>query len=286
MSSGELGRILVFVPCYNCAPQIGRVLAQLDASGDRFAQVLLLDNGSSDGTVDAAIAAAEGMPRLPLVIGRNHDNYNLGGSHKAAFRYAHENGFTHVLVMHGDDQGTVADAFPYLDRGEHLRHDALLGARFSGRMLRGAARLGPSTLHGYSTFRIVGNLVFNTVFSMGLLQRIPDLGSGLNIYGPRVLADRSLERLTEALCYPVSLLVSMLGRGLNVSFFPISWREDDQVSNVKMFSQAMQTLAILKDYRLRREWFLQSDHRAKPRTEYSFDVVYGKTSKSDVPAVG
>ena len=53
-------RILVFIPAYNCAPQIGRVLAQFDAvPAGRFAEILVLDNGSKDGTQQAALAAAE-----------------------------------------------------------------------------------------------------------------------------------------------------------------------------------------------------------------------------------
>ncbi len=50
-------KLLVFIPCYNCALQIGRVLAQLKGPlAQRFAEVLVLDNGSKDGTVAAAIA--------------------------------------------------------------------------------------------------------------------------------------------------------------------------------------------------------------------------------------
>ena len=267
-------KILVFVPCYNCAPQIGRVITQLASAADRFAGILLLDNGSSDGTTKAAVQAVSAFPAMSVTIGRNHENYNLGGSHKAAFRYAHDNGYSHVIVLHGDDQGRIEDIFPCLDAGMHLDYDAVLGARFTLRMIRGLTGTGPRTLKGYSAFRISGNLVFNMIFSSVLMQRIPDLGSGLNIYGPRVLADRSLEKLTEALCYPVSLMLSILGRGMKAGFTPISWREEDQVSNVHMFSQALQTLALLRDYKLRRNRFLNAEHRSVPRTDYTFDIIH------------
>jgi len=127
-SAGHDDRILLFIPCYNCAPQIGRVLSQVNGPvASRIAEVLVLDNGSSDGTVDAAIAAAPQVAAPQLTIARNHKNYNLGGSHKAAYRYASRNGFTHVVTLHGDDQGDLRDLLPTLDAGNlKSKYDVLI----------------------------------------------------------------------------------------------------------------------------------------------------------------
>jgi glycosyltransferase involved in cell wall biosynthesis len=67
---------------YNCAPQIGRVLAQLDADvQSHLSGVLLVDNRSTD--MGAAVAE-EAIKRLdvPATLVRNDENYGLGGSHK------------------------------------------------------------------------------------------------------------------------------------------------------------------------------------------------------------
>jgi glycosyltransferase involved in cell wall biosynthesis len=258
-------KLLVFIPCYNCAAQIGRVLSQLKGPlARRFAEVLVLDNGSKDGTLDAAVTAAPEAEVPRVTVARNRANYNLGGSHKAAFAYAEREGFTHVVVLHGDDQGSIADLAPVLDAGQHLRHDACLGARFA----KGSA------LRGYSRFRIFGNRVFNLLFTLGARRRVLDLGSGLNVFAASVFTDRNVLRYADDLRFNNFLLLGLFDARRSVMFFPISWREDDQVSNVKMTSQALKTLAILRDYCMRPGHFRQADHRTVPHERYEFDVVH------------
>jgi dolichol-phosphate mannosyltransferase len=257
-------RILLFIPCYNCAAQIGRVLRQASSpAGSHIAQVLVLDNGSGDGTVEAALRAAAGVQGPPVVIGRNRDNYHLGGSHKAAFAYAAAEGFSHVLVLHGDDQGLLEDALPVIERGEHRHYDACLGARF----------MQGSTLSGYSAIRTLGNLCFNLIFSAVTGRRIRDLGSGLNLFGRAVFTDPLVAYCADDLRFNVFLLLGLIDRGYRITFFPISWREDDQVSNVRIVSQALRTLAIACDYLTRRRHFRRADHRDRPVAEYAFEIL-------------
>jgi dolichol-phosphate mannosyltransferase len=258
-------RILVLVPCYNCGPQIPRVLAQFESEAAAFVDtVLVLDNGSKDDTVEAAIRKARTMSGVNVMVARNRRNVNLGGSHKAAFAHAVDNGFTHVLVLHGDDQGNVLDMVPLLRDGAHHRFDACLGARFA----KG------SRLQGYSTFRIFGNWVFNGLFSLALRRRVLDLGSGLNLFGPKVLRIEGLQHYADDLRFNIFLLMGIMKHGMALNFFPISWREDDQVSNVKMTSQALKTLKILRDAVLDERKFRESDHREVKHAEYRFDVLW------------
>jgi dolichol-phosphate mannosyltransferase len=257
-------RILVLIPCYNCENQVGRVLGQFAGdAGHVVEQVLVLDNQSRDGTIQAARDHASSVRGARVVVGRNKDNYNLGGSHKAAFAYAREQGFTHVVTLHGDDQGRIDDLLPILAAGRHRTHDACLGSRFG----KGAR------LENYSRFRIFGNHVFNALFSAGAMTRITDLGSGLNIFGERVFNDPHVHHWSDDLRFNVYLLLGMIEQKMRIEYFPISWREDDQVSNVKMTSQALKTLDILRDYTLQRKHFMTADHRAVPHQRYAFDVV-------------
>ncbi|HKP14909.1 MAG TPA: glycosyltransferase family 2 protein [Gemmatimonadaceae bacterium] len=257
-------RILVFIPCYNCEQQIGRVLAQFAGLGDSpFAELLIVDNGSRDRTVGAAVDALAELRGVRATVVRNVENYNLGGSHKAAFAYAVEREFTHVVVLHGDDQATITDVLPTLRDGTHRRFDACLGARF----------MSGSRLLGYSWSRRWGNMVFNLLFTLVSRRRVYDLGSGLNVFARSVFASDALLRYPDDLRFNVYLLLGLYDRGLRTSFFPISWREEDQRSNVRIVSQTARTVYIAGEYLLRRSRFRHGEHRSSPRGSYPFEVV-------------
>ena len=121
-------KLLVFIPCYNCMAQVGRVLAQIKGPlARRSAEVLARDNDTAEAAIAAAPEAE--VPRVTVV--RNRVNHDLGGSHKAAFADAERESFTHVTVLHGDDQGSISDLSPVLDGGQHIRHEDCRGARFA-----------------------------------------------------------------------------------------------------------------------------------------------------------
>ena len=72
-----------------------------------------------------------------------------------------------------------------------------------------------------------------------------------------------------------------LGRRFDLALSsPSGGGEDDQVSNLKMVSQALRTLAILRDHALRRS----TDFRAVKHDRYKFDVVFSTAGQEPVLA--
>lgn len=258
-------RTLVFVPAYNCERQVLRVLAQLEEGWARacVSKVIVVDNGSTDATrrFVAEHARKRGDAYISLVT--NDANYGLGGSHKVAFQYAREQDFDWVVVLHGDDQGTIADFRSVLERREALDVDAVLGSRF----MRG------SRSPGYSRFRILGNFVFNAIYSLCLGRRIHDLGAGLNMYRMARLRIEEVLRYPDNLTFNCVMLCAQLIRGDRIRFVPISWREDDQVSNAKLVRQSFQTLGIALRALVGRASFPAAEHRQQVIARYSWKVV-------------
>ena len=257
-------RILLFIPMYNCERQIVRVLGRIDSkAAELISQVLVVDNGSCDGSIAAAAAALDRLP-VPGLVLRNDHNYNLGGSHKVAFAHAIAGGFDHVVVLHGDDQADIGDVVPLLSAGRHREVDCLLGSRFS----RGSRRTG------YSWFRSGGNLVFNSLFSLAAGRLLVDLGSGLNVFAVEWLRPRFWAGLADDLTFNNHLLLAMIQRRAQFAFFPISWRDEDQISNVRLFRQAWRTLEIVVGYGLLRGRYLWRRHALRPADDYTATEVH------------
>jgi glycosyltransferase involved in cell wall biosynthesis len=257
-------RILVFIPMYNCERQIPRVLARFGEDVQRlFTEIIIVDNGSKDGSVEAATQALAKLEHLPGSVLVNEHNVNLGGSHKVAFNYALAHGFDYVVVLHGDDQADINDLVPALREGEHRRYDSLLGSRF----MRG------SRLLGYSRFRTLGNHVFNLLFTASARRRVHDLGSGLNLYRVSYLEPRFYLGFPDSLTFNIHLLLAGVHRRSSFAFFPLSWREEDQRSNVKMVRQSLQTFRIALDYARTPGAFLERNHASRPDGRYGSSVV-------------
>lgn len=256
-------RILLFIPAYNCEKQIVRVLGQLNGAVMEFIdEVIVVNNRSTDNTEAAVNGYKAEHPEIKITLLRNKDNYGLGGSHKVAFSYAEENHFDYVIVLHGDDQGSIRDFLPVLAGRYYKKHDCILGARF----------MPGSKLVGYSKFRTVGNAVYNLLFAAVIRKRVYDLGSGLNMYSVKMLTSKFYEKFPDNLMFNYLMILASEYYGTDIKFFPISWREDDQVSNVKMVSQAKKVLAMLFEY-YRDPNAITKDYREIERESYEAEVV-------------
>lgn len=263
-------RILLFIPVYNCEKQIVRVLDQLDPEVlEYIEEVIVVNNRSSDRT---EISVQEWMKKhrnLPVKLLRNNENYGLGGSHKVAFSYAQQHGFEYLLVLHGDDQGNIHDILPILEEGIYKTYDCCLGARF----------MSGSRLKGYSRFRTLGNWAYNLLFSLICGFKVWDLGSGLNIYCVRTLKSNFFLKYPDNLTFNYCMIMAVRYYKQKAMFFPISWREEDQISNVKLFSQAKKVLYMLFSYGFNKSKFMNKELRDKKVVQYAAQIIKDNTVK-------
>lgn len=218
-------KVLIAIPTYRCEKQITRTLDEIDERlAKRASEIAVIDNGSPDGTVQAVLDYVKNG-RLPnLHVYKNNDNYNLGGSHKVAFLKATAMGCTHVVIIHGDNQAKSDEANDLLDyAAEHPDTQTVLGSRFS----KG------SRLHGYDKKRIYGNKVLNAIYSILTLRKCEDLGSGLNVFALSDLDQATYLHFADKLTFNYELLLDLIRRKVPFAYYPITWREEDQVSNAR-----------------------------------------------------
>lgn len=254
-------KALLFIPMYNCKNQIIRVLNKVLEVEGFFDTVLIVNNRSTDGGEDVVKQFIDShKTTTKYVLVRNDENYCLGGSHKVAFNYAVDNHFDYVAVLHGDDQGDINDLIPYIKNDEIEKHDSMLGSRFEKK----------SILVNYSKFRIFGNIVFNKVLSVAVGRRLTDLGSGLNIYKTDFLKNKFYLGFPDSLTFNVYMLLYSVWSKSDFCFFPLTWREEDQVSNAKFVKQSCEILSLVKKYVFKAsKLFARSEYNKN----YTFEII-------------
>jgi glycosyltransferase involved in cell wall biosynthesis len=161
-------RHLAIVPAYNEAGAIAATIADIRAHTDF--DVLVVDDGSTDGTAERA--AAEGA-----VVLRHPFNLGIGGAVQSGYQYALERGYDVAVQVDGDGQHD-ARHIPELLR--HLRGshglNMVTGSRFLERV-DGTYRSSPS--------RRIGIRIFATILSRITGRRITDPTSGFRMVDSR-----------------------------------------------------------------------------------------------------
>jgi glycosyltransferase involved in cell wall biosynthesis len=262
-------RILLVIPTYNCQEQIGRLFQKsIPAINREFDELLVIDNGSTDQTVENVITNMKNIGIRTKVL-QNCQNISLGGSLKTGFLYAKDNSFDFVAVLHGDDQALLDDLLPVIEELKKENIDLAIGARFHP----------GSTLVGYSNFRKLGNRLLNLYGILCTQKKIDDLIAGLNVFRVSKLDLNQILNYPNNLTFDVHVLLRAIHLKQNIKFFPITWTEEDQVSNAKVIRQGLTILRLFTKYLVLREKAL--NFQATNDTYQSFMVVFEREPKSD-----
>ena len=119
-------RALVIVPTYNERDNMAEVVRRLfDATGDRV-DLLVVDDGSPDGTADLVEQLATGPHEIHLM--RRASKQGLGTAYLHGFHWAIDRGYAAVVEMDADLSHDPADVPRLLDALEAA--DLVLGSRY------------------------------------------------------------------------------------------------------------------------------------------------------------
>lgn len=121
------GSVLVAVPTYNESANIEAVLGRLRTSVPD-AHVLVVDDGSPDGTGDIADALAAADDHVHVM--HRTSKQGLGAAYVAAFGWALEHGYDVVVEMDADGSHLPEQLHRLLDAVEEQQADLVLGSRW------------------------------------------------------------------------------------------------------------------------------------------------------------
>ncbi len=118
---------LIFAPTYNERDTIERLLDAL-LSLENHCDVLIVDDGSTDGTIDVLSARAAAESRLRVIV--RSAKFGIGSAHKFGWAHAREHNYARIVTLDADlshDPADVPRLLAALDAGA----DAAFASRFA-----------------------------------------------------------------------------------------------------------------------------------------------------------
>jgi glycosyltransferase involved in cell wall biosynthesis len=227
MDSRQISQnVLVVIPAFNEARNIGIVLDELKRTQPKLS-VIVVDDGSTDGT--SKVAAAAGIPVLTLPF-----NLGVGAAMRLGFKFAQQNGFQTVVQVDADGQHVPSEIDTLLV--ELNEHDVVIGSRFA---------------QGASTFDVGGTRRIAMRFLAFLLSKITksdltDVTSGFRASGPRAIKLFATSYPPEYLGDTIESLVIAHRNKLSIVEVPTTIRERNSgTSSQSTFKALIYTLRAL-----------------------------------------
>ncbi len=216
--------ILVVVPAYQEAPRVGRVVEGARA----HLPVLVVDDGSTDGTAEAAEAAG-----AAVVV--QQPNAGKGVALRAGFGWALEHGYDAVVTLDADGQHDPAEIPRFTDAFGAGTADLVIGRRDFRRM-------PPS--------RRVSNVVGGWAMSWAAGRPIPDNQSGY-----RLLSRRLIEAVAVSdepgFEFEIEMITTCIRRGYVLAWVPIRTIYAGEPSHIRPWKHFTSFVGMVR--RTRRE---------------------------------
>jgi glycosyltransferase involved in cell wall biosynthesis len=210
--------ISIIIPVFNEAGKLQELLSRIRALRLVNSEIIVIDDGSTDGSADAAMTGGANVIRHPYNIGN-------GAAIKTGIRAARGR---FLILMDGDGQHQPED-IPKLIAESHSYH-MVVGARAKGSKRR---------VHRYAA-----NVVYNLLASYVTRFKVRDLTSGFRVLA-RVEAMRFIDLLPNTFSYPTTLTLAFLRSGLTIKYVPIQTLYRAGQSKISLVTDGIRFLLII-----------------------------------------
>ena len=285
MTPARPPRVLVFIVAYHAEMTILGVLERIPALEGYDVEVLMIDDGSTDGT----FALSEKLRRLStyrhkLTVLANPVNQGYGGNQKLGYHYAIEHGFDFVVLVHGDGQ-YAPEMLPEMiaplarDEADVVHGSRMLVARDA---LKG----------GMPLYKFAGNKLLTWYQNRVLRSRLSEFHTGYKAYTTALLRRIPFDLNSNVFHFDTEIIIQLLRARARIKEIPIPTHYGDEICRVNGIRYAMDvvnasTVARLQDYGLvyRRNFDVESlnAHNAHYHAKLDFRSTHSEALAA-VPA--
>ncbi len=233
--------LFIFVPAYNVERELPELLRSIPGEVLlRTEELLLIDDGSSDGTRKVAERFLQGEIRTRVRVESFFRNQGYGAVVKwgiSRARVLSKGGVRFAVCLHGDGQypaGAILRMIPELETPEVV---AVQGSRLAQ---KGGARAGKMPL-----YKFLGGKILTRIENIAFTNKLTDRHSGLIAYRADFLASLDVVRLGGSFDIDLEILAIADAKGFRLSEIPIETRYAGERSNLSVIPYGMRVLRII-----------------------------------------
>lgn len=221
--SAGVDGLLILIPAYNEASGIADVVVETLSYGY---PVLVIDDGSSDGTAEAARIAGAEVLRL-------EENQGKGAALEHGFTYAAERNCDAVITLDADGQHAPGDLPAFVQAYQTGSAAVLIGNRF------GDASTMP-------LIRRLTNRFMSGLLSQAMGQHVPDTQNGYRLY--RLEALRGISLRAHRFEAESEILLHLAQRGIVIGAVPVATIYGAEESKIRPVRDSLRFLRMLRRF--------------------------------------
>jgi glycosyltransferase involved in cell wall biosynthesis len=236
-------KIAIFIVAFQAERFITSVLDRIPPElRDLFAEILVIDDSSSDQTFATARGAGEQLGFSNVTVLRTPFNRGYGGNQKLGYLHALKQGYDYVILLHGDGQY----APEYLPQIVNALGEREPGGLIASRMInrRDALR------GGMPLYKWLGNQVLTAIENRALGSDLSEFHSGYRAYKVDALRSIPFQLNSDDFHFDTEVLIQLLSTGQTVEEIPVPTFYGDEISRVNGMAYAVNCLKAVAKSRL------------------------------------
>jgi len=247
-------KVVVIMPAYNAAKTLRMTYTELPH--DRVDLVLLVDDGSSDATVEIA-------RQLNLELFIHNRNYGYGANQKTCYTEALKADADIVVMVHPDyqyDPTCLPQIIEPIERGEA---DVVLGSRLMS--------ASPVT-QGMPWWKYVGNRLLTKVENAAFGLRLSEYHTGYRAFSREVLETINFQMNADGFIFDQEVIAQIVDARFRVAEVSVPTRYFPEASSASFIDSSRYGLGILwlvVRYGLHRSHLLRQNKFQSLKRRYS-----------------
>lgn len=221
-------RITVVLPAYNAELTLRQTYAEIPRA--YVDEVLLVDDGSSDRTVEVARSLG-----IPTIV--HTKNLGYGGNQKTCYRAALDRGADVVVMLHPDYQYSPKLLVPMASLIAAGQYDVVLGSR----ILSDGALVG-----GMPRYKYVANRALTLFQNVLLRKKLSEYHTGYRAFSRKVLEELPLLENSNDFVFDNEMLAQIAFFGFSIGEVSCPARYFAEASSINFRRSVVYGLGVLR----------------------------------------